>query len=65
MYFFAEALCILLTLYGGLCENIDHLSPVEAGAGTELSNKTSMFFNEVGSKFIRFVLVSFLNLDPS
>jgi len=36
MQFFAEAICIMLRLYAGSCENIDHLSPVEAGAGTEL-----------------------------
>ena len=36
MHFFTEAICILLRLYARLCENIDHLSPVEAGAGTEL-----------------------------
>ena len=29
---FAEAIC-------SFCENIDQLSPVEAGAGTELGNK--------------------------
>ena len=39
MHFFAEAICILLRLYAGLCENIDHLSPAEARAGTELGNK--------------------------
>ena len=44
MYFFAEAICILLRLYAGLCENIDHLSPVGAGAGTELGNKNSNVF---------------------
>ena len=45
MYFFAEAICILLMLYAGLCKNIDHLSPLKAGAGSELGNKkTSMFF---------------------
>ena len=65
MYFFAEAICILLRLYARLCENIDHLSPVEAGAGTELGNKTSMFFDEVVSKLIRFGLVSLLNLGPT
>ena len=44
MHFFAEAICILLRLYAGLCENIDHLSPVEAGAGTELGNKKINIF---------------------
>ena len=59
MHFFAEAICILLRLYAGLCENIDHLSPAEARARNELGNisvqlklelglslaiKTSMFF---------------------
>jgi len=62
MQFFAEATCIILRLYAGLCENIDHLSPVEAGAGTELGNKNINVFNEVGSKFIGFGLVSLLNL---
>ena len=38
MYFLAEAICIFLRLYAGLCENIDHLSPVDPGAGTELGN---------------------------
>ena len=38
MHFFAEAICILLRLYAGLCKNIDHLSPAEARAGTELGN---------------------------
>ena len=38
MHFFNEAICILLRLYAGLCENIDHLSPAEAIAGTELGN---------------------------
>ena len=38
MHFFAEARCILLRLYAGLCENIDHLSPAEARAGTEVGN---------------------------
>ena len=33
-------------------ENKDHLSPVEAGAGTELGNKDiKFFFHEVASKF--------------
>ena len=41
MHFFAEAICILLRLYAGLCENIDHLSPAEARAGTELGNKVN------------------------
>ena len=57
MKFFAEAICILLRLYAGLCENIDHLSPVDAGAGTEL-------FHEAASRFIRFGLVYILNLSP-
>ena len=39
MYIFAEAICILLRLYAGLCENIDHLSPAETRAGTELGKK--------------------------
>ena len=39
MHIFAEAICILLRLYAGLCENIDHLSPAEARAGTELGKK--------------------------
>ena len=34
---FAEAIC-------SFCENIDQLSPVEAGAGTELGNKKSQNF---------------------
>ena len=51
---FAEAIC-------SFCENIDQLSPVEAGTGTELGNKINVFY-EVGSKFIRFGLVSLLNL---
>ena len=38
-------------------ENKDHLSPVEAGAGTEL-------FHDVASKFIRFSLVYILNISP-
>ena len=29
-------ICLLLMLYAGLCANIDHLSQVESGAGTEL-----------------------------
>ena len=29
---------IFLRLYAGLCENIDHLSPAEARAGTEFGN---------------------------
>ena len=46
-------------------ENKDHLSPVEAGAGTELGNKNiKFFFHEVASKFIRFGLVYILNLSP-
>ena len=44
MHFFAEAICILLRLYAGLCENIDHLSPAEARAGTELDNKNINVF---------------------
>ena len=44
MHFFAEAICILLRLYAGLCENIDHLSPAEARAGTELGNKNINVF---------------------
>ena len=44
MQFFAEATCILLRLYARMCENIDHLSPVEAGAGTELGNKKVNIF---------------------
>ena len=43
-------------------ENKDHLSPVEAGAGTELGNKNINVFNEVGSKLIGFGLVSLLSL---
>ena len=39
MYFFTEAICILLRLYAGLCDNIDPLSPVEAR--TELDNKNT------------------------
>ena len=65
MHFFAEAICILLRLYAGLCENIDHLSPVEAGAGTELGNKNINVFDEVVSKLIRFGLVSLLNLGST
>ena len=34
---FAEAIC-------SFCENIDQLSPVEAGAGTELGNKKINIF---------------------
>ena len=64
MYFFAEAICILLRLYAGLFENIDPLSPVKAGAGTELGNKNvKFFFHEVASRFIRFGLVYILNLS--
>ena len=33
----AEAICTL-SLYAGLYENIDYLSPAEARAGTELGN---------------------------
>ena len=44
MQVFAEAICKMLRLYAGLCENIDHLSPVEAGAGTELGNKNINVF---------------------
>ena len=45
-------------------ENKDHLSPVEAGAGTELGNKKhQVFFHEVALKFIRFGLVYLLNLS--
>ena len=50
MHFFAEAICILLRLYAGLCENIDHLSPAEARAGTEpLRNPSSndCYFNMI------------------
>ena len=39
LHLFAEAICILLRRYAGLCENIDHLSPLEARAGTDLGNK--------------------------
>ena len=42
MHFFAEAICILLRLYAGLCENIDHLSAAKARAGPELGNKGSL-----------------------
>ena len=44
MQVFAEAICKMLRLYAGLCENIDHLSPVEAWAGTELGNKNINVF---------------------
>ena len=41
----AEAICTFsLRLYAGLCENIDHLSPAEARAGTELGNKNINVF---------------------
>ena len=56
---------ILLRLYAGLCENIDHLSPVEGRAGTDLGNKNIIVFDEVVSKLIRFSLVSLLNLGPT
>ena len=65
MYFFAEAICILLRLYAGLCENIDHLSPVEAGAKTELGNENINILFEVGSKLIEFSLVSLLSLGST
>ena len=55
MHFFAEAICILLRLYAGLCENIDHLSPVEAGAGTELGNKNIHVF----MKLVKNSLIAF------
>ena len=49
----AEAICILQRLYTKIaeaicsfCENIDQLSPAEAGAGTELGNKKSTFFDQ-------------------
>ena len=42
MYFFAETMCILKRLYARLCENIDHLSPVEAGARTELGKNPTL-----------------------
>ena len=45
-------------------ENKDHISPVEAGAGTELGNKDIKFCHEVASKFIRIGLIYILNLGP-
>ena len=44
MNLFAKAIGILLRLYAGLFENIDHLSPVEAGVGTELDNEKHQCF---------------------
>ena len=41
---FAEAICHFAEAICSFCENIDQLSPVEAGAGTELGNKKSTFF---------------------
>ena len=49
---FAEAICHFAEAICSFCENIDQLSPVEAGAGTELSNKKSTFFDQRWSKFI-------------
>ena len=41
---FAEAICHFAEAICSFCENIDQLSPVEAGAGTELGNKKSTSF---------------------
>ena len=43
---FAEAICHFAEALCSFCENIDQLSPVEAGAGTELGNKKSTFFDQ-------------------
>ena len=40
---FSEALCILLQV--GLCENIDNLSPIEAGTVTEFGNPVKSYMN--------------------
>ena len=68
IFSFAEAICSKI-------ENNNHLSPVDTEAGTELGNKNinffsgggkiSMFSHEVGSNFIRFCLVSILNLGST
>ena len=49
---FAEAICHFAGAICSICENIDQLSPVEAGAGTELGNKKSTFFDQRWSNFI-------------
>ena len=64
MNFFAEAICILLRLYAGLYDSIDHFSLVEDEAGTELGIQNIIFY-EVVSKLIRFGLVLLLNLGPT
>ena len=46
---FAEAIC-------SFCENIDQLSPVEAGAGTELGNKKINIFWPKMVKFHKFMI---------